>query len=132
MYWIFLIILGVLIAGAGIGKLLDVAGFVSVIRTYQLHLPTWLLWVIAIGVSIFELALGLSILSGYHIKTAAIWSMVMHSGYFVLLTTSLLRGLHLENCGCFGVFFARPLTWYSPLEDVVLIIMSYGLFILAK
>ena len=132
MYWIFRIILGVLIAGAGIGKLLDVAGFVSIIRTYQLNLPTWLMWAIAIGVSTFELALGVWILSGYHLKMAAIWSVVMHGGYFVLLITSLLRGLRLENCGCFGIFFARPLTWYSPLEDVVLIIMSYGLFILVR
>ena len=109
MTWILRIILGVLIAGAGIGKLFDISGFVSIIRTYQLNLPTWLMWIFAISISIFELALGLWILFGYNLKTAAFLSVIMHSGYFVLLTTSLLRGLNLENCGCFGVFFARPL-----------------------
>ena len=132
MYWVFRITLGVLITGAGIGKLLNLSGFVSVIRTYQLHLPTTLMWTIAIGITIYELALGLWILSGNQLKTAALLSIVMHSGYFILLTTSLLRGLRLENCGCFGVFFARPLTWYSPLEDVALVLVSYGLFVLAK
>ena len=132
LYWIFRIILGLLITGAGIGKLLDVRGFVSIIKTYQLHLPTWLMWIIAIGIIIFEVVLGLWILFGTHLKIPAILSITMHSGYFILLTTSLLRGLQLQNCGCFGVFLARPLTWYSPLEDMVLILMSYGLFILAK
>ena len=126
------LILGVLIAGAGIGKLFDISGFVSIIGTYQLHLPIWLMWAIAIGVSIFELALGLWILSGYKLRAAAVLSIIMHSGYFILLTTSLIRGLQLTNCGCFGIFFARPLTWYSPLEDIALVIISYGLFILAK
>jgi len=132
LYWIFRIILGVLITGAGVGKLLDVRGFVSIIKTYQLSLPMWLMWIIAIGIIVFEVVLGLWILFGNNLKTPAILSIMMHSGYFILLTTSLLRGLNLQNCGCFGVFLARPLTWYSPLEDIVLVIVSYGLFILAK
>ncbi len=132
LYWILRIVLGALITGAGVGKLLDVRGFVSVIKTYQLHLPLWLMWVIAVTVILFELILGLWIIFGNHLKTPAILSIAMHSGYFILLITSLIRGLQLQNCGCFGVFLARPLTWYSPLEDIALIIMSYGLFILAK
>lgn len=131
LYWISSIILGVLITGAGVGKLLDVRGFVSVIKTYQFHLSVWLMWLVAIGIIALELVLGLWILFGDHLKIPALLSIAMHSGYFILLTASLLRGLQLPNCGCFGVFLARPLTWYTPLEDAVLIVMSYGLFILA-
>ena len=128
--WAIRLILGILITGAGIGKLLDMRGFIAVIRTYELGLSTWLLWPIAILVIVFEIVLGLIILSGYHLHTAMLWSIVMHVGYFVLLTTALFRGLALQNCGCFGVFLARPLTWASPIEDLILIGLSYILFIL--
>jgi hypothetical protein len=40
----------------------------------------------------------------------------------------LRRGLGLENCDCFGVFLARPLEWYAPIEDAALIAASCGLF----
>ena len=44
--------------------------------------------------------------------------------FALLMTFELLRGLELPNCGCFGVFYGRPLTWISPLEDVLLIYLS--------
>lgn len=132
LFLIFRILLGILITGAGVGKLLDIPGFVSVIETYQLHIGNSYVWAIAIFVIIFEIALGLWILFGKNLKTGAILSMLMHAGYFILLSITLLRGIELQNCGCFGIFFARPLMWYSPLEDLVLIVISYGLFYLAK
>jgi uncharacterized membrane protein YphA (DoxX/SURF4 family) len=127
IYWALRLVLGILIAGAGVGKLLDIPGFVKVIHTYKLNLPAWLAWLIAVGVTVFELILGIAILSGFHLHTAAVWSIIMHTGYFVLLTTALLRKLELKNCGCFGVFLARPLMWYTPLEDLALIALSYWL-----
>jgi uncharacterized membrane protein YphA (DoxX/SURF4 family) len=128
LQWGLRLILGILITGAGVGKLLDVAGFVNVIGTYQLGFPVWEMWLIAIAIIVFELTLGIVILLGYRLKTAALWSIAMHTGYFILLTTALFRGLQLQNCGCFGVFLARSLMWYSPLEDLALIGISYGLF----
>ncbi|MEO9101467.1 MAG: hypothetical protein ABI212_05925 [Burkholderiaceae bacterium] len=51
-------------------------------------------------------------------------ALLLNLGYGVLLTASLLRGLELPNRGCFGVYFAQPLRWYSPLEDVLLMAAS--------
>ncbi len=132
LVWFIRIFLGVLISAAGFGKLLDITGFTTIIENYRLGLPKRLLRPTAIIVSTFELAVGLAILTGFHLRGAAALSIVMHSGYFVLLTFSLLRGLELKNCGCFGVFFARPLRWYSPIEDLVLIYLSFGLYMLAN
>ena len=53
------------------------------------------------------------------------------AAFYPSLAGALGRGLGLENCGCFGVFLARPLEWYTPLEDAVLIAASYGLFYLS-
>ena len=38
----------------------------------------------------------------------------------------------IPNCGCFGRFFPQPLRWYSPLEDLVLVAMSYALWHCAR
>ena len=130
-YWLLRICLGVVILGAGVGKALDVPGFVAVMRTYELGLSEETLWPVAAGVILFELGLGSWILSGRRLRVAAQLSAVMHVGYLILLTDALRRGLELQNCGCFGVFLARPLEWYTPLEDAALIAASYGLFYLS-
>lgn len=130
-YWLLRIGVGLIVFGAGLGKLLDVAGFVEVMRTYHLF-PEWSLWYGAVGAVVFELSLGAWLLSGWRMPTAALLAGAMHLGYAVLLTVSWLRGLQLENCGCFGVFLARPLRWYSPLEDMALAGLSVALFGLAR
>ena len=48
--------------------------------------------------------------------------------YAALLSVTLARGLDLKNCGCFGVFLARPLRWFSPLEDLVFAGLSWLLY----
>lgn len=128
MYWCARILLGVLITGAGIGKLLDVPGFAQIIHTYKTGLPTWLIWPLAIAVIAVEMIIGLAILSGRFVHRAAFAAIIMHGGYVFLLTTTLLRGVVIKDCGCFGTFLARPLTWHSPLEDVILMGVSYLLF----
>ncbi len=45
----------------------------------------------------------------------------MNTVYAGWMTISLLRRLQLSNCGCFGVFFPQPLTWHSPIEDLILV-----------
>lgn len=57
--------------------------------------------------------------------------MALNAAYCVLMTTALLRGLQLDNCGCFGVYFPSPLRWYSPLEDLALVAVSWVLMRLA-
>jgi len=41
--------------------------------------------------------------------------------YAIGLIVTLIRGLDLPNCGCYGVLFPQPLGWYSPLEDLALV-----------
>lgn len=39
----------------------------------------------------------------------------------VMVNTRSLGGIAIDNCGCFGVYFARPLTPYTLVEDLVLL-----------
>ena len=113
--------LGALILATGVGKMLGIPGFAQVIGTYQFGFGPDVRSAVAIAIAATELLLGIWMLSGWHLARSAIAAAALNAGYLVLMISSLLRGLELDNCGCFGVYFASPLRWYSPLEDAALI-----------
>ncbi len=125
-----LLIGGVLFASA-LGKSLDLSGFVDVLATYRLF-PDWSLWPVALGITGIEWGLAGWILVGWHLSTGALMAMVLNGLYAIGLIVTLLRGLDLPNCGCYGVFFPQPLRWYSPLEDLVLVGLCYVLHVGAQ
>lgn len=116
---------------SAVGKSLDLRGFAQVLETYQAF-PTELLIPLGLLVTSIELALGIWLLSGWRLISAAQASIALNAGYAVWLSISLGRGLTLSNCGCFGVFFPQPLTWLSPLEDLIMVAMSGLLSHLAR
>ena len=107
---------GTLIASA-VAKALDLPGFAEILRTYEAF-PEAALFSLALTITILELILGTWILLGFRLRLGATVAAGMGVGYACWMTLTLLRGLQLPNCGCFGVFFPRPLTWVSPLEDL--------------
>ncbi len=125
------ILIGGILVGSALGKALDLAGFADVLETYQAF-PQSSLYLIAFAVTIFEFFLGGWMLSGWRLQTSAITAAIMNFGYAVWMTVTLFRGLQLANCGCFGVFFPRPLTWVSPIEDLVMVALCALLAYCAK
>ena len=121
---------GILIASA-LGKALDLAGFADVLETYQAF-PKSALSFIAFAVTVFEFLLGAWMLSGWQLSASALTAAAMNMVYAIWMTITLFRGLELANCGCFGVFFPRPLTWISPIEDLVMVALCSFLAYLAK
>ena len=118
--------LGAILLATATGKLADLPGFVDVLRTYRAFADAALL-PIALGVSAGELALAIWLFSGRRLFAAAITSIVMHAVYSGWSAASVLRGLRLENCGCFGVFLKRPLGWPTVAEDLALVGLSAAL-----
>ncbi len=124
------VFVGAVLVSTGLGKGLDVGGFVDVIGTYRL-MPALLHWPTAIGMTTFEIVLGLWLLSGRRPARAGLVSALLHASFTAWAIIALLRGLDIPNCGCFGVFLARPLTWATPIEDAVMIAFSLAVFALA-
>ena len=121
---------GVLLASA-LGKSLDLQGFVDVLVTYRLF-PDWSLWALAFGVTGSEWALTVWALVGWQLPTGALLAMAMNGLYALGLIITLVRGLDLPNCGCYGVLFPQPLRWYSPVEDLALVGICYVLHVEAQ
>lgn len=120
---VFRLIVGIILAAAAIGKLLDMRGFRSVLKEYRLF-PNWSLWILAISMPFVEAGIAMSMFTGYELRTGIYASFILHGMFTIILFIELLRGIKLKNCGCFGVFFARPLTWFTPLEDIGMILLT--------
>lgn len=117
--------LAALFIATAIGKLLDNRGFAGVIANYQLGLPEPWLLPLGLAVSLAELWIGARLLQGRHIAASAKLTLWFHLGYATLALLTLARGIPLQNCGCFGVFWARPLRPGTVVEDVTLAVISW-------
>jgi hypothetical protein len=120
-----------LMLATGVAKLMDMQGFFAVVATYQL-LP--LAWIPPAGWALVLVELGLAawLLSGWRLPWAGLLIVGLHLMYLAWLLLALARGLELDNCGCFGVYLARPLTWWTPLEDLALLAAAVALYRLAR
>jgi hypothetical protein len=117
--------LALLHAAAAIGKALDLRGFSGVADAYRL-VPPVLLMPGALSLILAEAGVALGLVLPRFRRAAAVAAGTLALVYGAALTVTLFRGIPLENCGCFGVFLARPLTVWSPLEDLVLAALSFG------
>ena len=131
IFWVLRIFIGTILVASAVGKALDFSGFVLVLQTYEAF-PSILLWPVAVVAIVIEAVLGLWMLSGWRLATSALMAAGLNGLYAIWMTVTLLRGLELDNCGCFGVFLQRPLTWTSPLEDLVMVGFCYWLSRLAR
>ena len=123
--------LGLILLTTGIGKLLDVQGFISIIDTYQVS-PGWMQPPLAVLIVGSELKIAESLLRGNGVRAAAIASAILHAFFSIVALTTLLRGIAVSNCGCFGVFMGRPLTWQTLFEDICLLLASIALVLLSN
>jgi len=131
LVWTLRLFIGAVLLATGIGKLLDVPGFQNVLVTYQMF-PEWSLPVIAIGFVVVELRLAEELLVGRDLVRAAWLATALHVLFTVFASVTMLRGLDIPNCGCFGVFMARPLTWGTVAEDVFMTLVSAALYVAAR
>ena len=123
-------LIAALLLATAAGKLLDLRGFASVLETYR-ALPEHALLPLAVLVPLLEVALAAWLLAGRRLRSAALASAAMHAAYGIWAGVTLARGVSVPNCGCFGVFLTRPLTWGTVLEDGVMVAASLGLAALA-
>lgn len=111
-------LLGLLLATTALGKSLDLLGFAAVIGTYEVF-PASLWLPIAITMTAAEWVLAGWLLSGRRPVLACVGAAAMHLVFSGWAAMTLLRGIEVPNCGCFGVFLARPLGWQTVVEDLV-------------
>jgi len=124
---VFLLLL--LVTGGA--KLLDMPGFYGVVAAYR-ALPEVLVPASAWALALTELGLAIWLAAGRLLRHAALLVVLLHLMYLGWLLAALARGLELANCGCFGVYLARPLSWTMPLEDTALLTLALVFWLHAR
>ncbi len=114
---------GAVLLATGLGKILDIPGFALVVESYQL-LPSFGNALVAFVLPFVELATGLALVLGRGTVVAAGVAVGLHAMLVGVVLSALGRGLAIENCGCFGVFLARPLGPSTLVEDLVMLALS--------
>ena len=103
MMAIFLrILIGSILLVSGIEKLLaPYQNFLYVIQAYE-FLPSYLETISAMVVPWVELFVGLFLILGFWTELALIGSLLLFGSFIVIVGQALLRGLAIDQCGCFG------------------------------
>jgi uncharacterized membrane protein YphA (DoxX/SURF4 family) len=94
------LVLGGVFVVSGALKVPDPAAAVRAVRAYQL-LPEWLVAPVAFGLPVLEIAVGLALLAGVFVRTAATAAAVLLVVFMVGVGSAWARGLQID-CGCFG------------------------------
>jgi len=125
------IVLGLILLAASIAKLSNMPGFVAVLHSYHIF-PQGLHWPAAIIISGSELIAGSWLCWGRYLRQAAWTSLILHSVYAAFATFMLLRNIPILNCGCFGSYLERPLSWMTVGQNLLLVALSLLLIRLAS
>jgi uncharacterized membrane protein YphA (DoxX/SURF4 family) len=114
---------------AGALKVPDPAAAVRAVRAYRL-LPEPLVAPVAFGLPVIEIAVGLALILGVFVRTAAVVSALMLVVYMAGIGSAWARGLQID-CGCFGSGgpVANGQASYLPdlLRDAGLLIVALAL-----
>jgi len=94
------LVLGGVLVVAGALKVPDPAAAVRSVRAYQ-ALPEPLVAPVAFGLPVVEIAIGLALLVGVFVRTAALASAVLFAVFIAGVASAWARGLQID-CGCFG------------------------------
>ena len=94
------LLLGGVLVVAGALKMPDPAAAVRAVRAYRL-LPESLVGPVAFGLPVLEIAVGLALLAGVFVRTAALTTAVLMVVFVLAVGSAWARGLQID-CGCFG------------------------------
>lgn len=120
------LVIGFLFIYAAVGKIIHPEKFAVVVYNYRV-LPVELVNIAAILVPWLEITLGVTLILGIWLETAAFLLSILTIGFIGLIVSAILRGLNIE-CGCFTLSKTGSLvSWRRVAED--LLILAGSLFI---
>ena len=105
------------------------AEFAALLGAYKLF-PSTLLSPLSYLLPYVEMWVGLFVLFGLFTRQAALAAAVLFASFLVALLSSLIRGIDLASCGCFGADSISPR--YTLILDVVLLSLSLTTYALSR
>jgi uncharacterized membrane protein YphA (DoxX/SURF4 family) len=97
--------------------------FAMSIDSYQL-LPLWAVETVARVLPWLELAVGVCLIAGIFLRSAAVATTLLLAVFFGLMVRAYAKGMEI-NCGCFGP--GEVISWKTLLRDGSLLAASVAL-----
>ena len=119
--------LGIVFIWASWEKILQPAGFASVIDNYRL-LPQSILGGVAVVLPWIELLCGIALILGKYVKGSLLVVNLLLIVFAAALITNAVRGIDVD-CGCFSVTAqANGSVYLDIFRDLVLLVIGLWLF----
>jgi putative oxidoreductase len=83
------------------------AEFAAMLEAYKLF-PAAVLSPLSVALPYIEMWAGLYVLTGFYTRYAALAASLLFTGFIVSITSTLVRGIDLASCGCFGAESLSP------------------------
>lgn len=101
-------VLGAIFLYASYDKILHPADFARIVYHYQVigpsqHIGPWVANLLAVTLPWIEVVVGLMLLTGFWRREAALVTSGLLAVFIAAVASALLRGIDIENCGCFSV-----------------------------
>ena len=116
-------VLGLIFMYTGTLKMVSPQDFGDSIAAYQI-LPDSVINLVALGLPPFEIACGLMVLTGYHLRVGSFGILLMLAVFMLALVSALIRGLSID-CGCFGAdSWFESNSWIALSRDLLLLLFA--------
>jgi uncharacterized membrane protein YphA (DoxX/SURF4 family) len=120
--WALRFVIGGVLLYAGFSKAIGPqAEFAAAIEAYKL-VPNTLLNPLAMIVPWIELAIGTYLVAGFAVRASAAAAAGLFSVFLFALISTLVRGIDLGSCGCFGAVLLSPKQTIGI--DIILLLSS--------
>ncbi|TPW20941.1 MAG: hypothetical protein FD126_1191 [Elusimicrobia bacterium] len=118
-------LVGLILLASGVHKLFGAPEeFAAVIEKYMILGSEGAIMAAARAMPLAEVLLGLALVLGWRVREATAGAASLFGIFFLALLSTKLRGIPLEDCGCFGKGVHLAPHWTMAL-DSVLIGLSY-------
>jgi hypothetical protein len=118
---------GLLLAAMAVGQLASLGAFERALESYGVF--GRLVLTVTLTLPALELLAVAGLLAASKadprlVRVAAVLGALIAALWAALAGQAFARGLVVENCGCFGAYFAQELRWWVLLEDVYFVALA--------
>jgi hypothetical protein len=120
-------VLALLLFAMAAGQMNDLGGFIDIVATYKVGGGTSVAATLAVVLIAGELVAAAGLVTGDTNKRrpASTIALGVALAWTVLATQAFVRGLGVDNCGCFGVHAGQQLRWWVLIEDLEFVTLAW-------
>lgn len=127
------VVLGALFAGMAVGQALSWSQMTAILTAYQVTAGagSTVLAGALLGAQVVVAVWFLAFPRSSALLPVSLYAAVALT-WTVLGLQAIVRGIPVDNCGCFGSYLSQPLSWFTLAQDGLLLVYAVVLVRLAR